>query len=72
MTEELRRQPYHKAGVATAEQGLVFLDGPDGVALAMTADAAEATARNLADAAKKARTQEPPAVPMPIKDASRR
>ncbi len=45
------------AGTATAEEGVVFLDGPDGVAVTMTADAAEATGRALIRAADQARSQ---------------
>ncbi|MBX4390259.1 hypothetical protein K4H03_29695, partial [Mycobacterium tuberculosis] len=56
------REPHQKSGVASAESGLVLLDGPDGVAIAMTPDAAEATARSLQEAAAEARTQPP----MPI------
>lgn len=46
-------------GVATAEQGQVLLDGPAGVATAMTPDAAEQTGHNLIAAAAQARQQEP-------------
>ena len=49
--------PEHVGGHAAAEQGVVVLDGPDGVAVAMTPDAAEATARSLAEAAAEARRQ---------------
>jgi hypothetical protein len=48
------------AGKATAEDGVVFLDGPDGVAVSLTPDAAEETGRELIDAAAQARTQSPP------------
>jgi len=48
-------QVYAEAGKATAEEGQVFLDGPDGVAVAMTPDAAEETARELTRAAAEAR-----------------
>jgi hypothetical protein len=51
-------EPMAKAGVASAEQGRVILDGPDGVAITMTADAAEGTARSLLAAAEKAKQQE--------------
>ena len=44
-------------GVATAEQGVVLLDGPDGVAIAMTPEAAEATGRSLIAAAEEAAGQ---------------
>ncbi len=43
------------AGSAFAEGGLVILDGPDGVAVTMTPDAAEETARRLLSAAQEAR-----------------
>ena len=59
------RQPHGKSGVASAEAGLVLLDGPDGVAIAMTPDAAEATARSLQQAAAEARTQPPMPMPLP-------
>jgi hypothetical protein len=45
------------AGKAIAEEGIVLLDGPDGVAVSMTADAAEGTGRALIRAADKARSQ---------------
>jgi len=48
-------EPREDAGRATAEDGVVILDGPDGVAVTMTADAAEKTAASLHEAAKKAR-----------------
>jgi hypothetical protein len=44
-------QPLTEAGIASAEDGLVILDGPDGVAITMTADAAQETARSLLSAA---------------------
>lgn len=44
-------------GIATAEQGVVLLDGPDGVAIAMTPEAAEATGRSLIAAAEEAAGQ---------------
>lgn len=50
-------QPETEPGVASAEGGLVFLDGPDGVAKTMTADAAARTGRSLIDAAAIARDQ---------------
>ncbi|WP_404476699.1 hypothetical protein [Novosphingobium sp. BL-52-GroH] len=43
-------QPRSDAGIATAEDGLVVLDGPNGVAVTMTAEAAAQTGRNLIDA----------------------
>ena len=50
-------EPEQAPGTAVAEEGLVVLDGPDGVALTMTADAAEGTARALLAAAEEARRQ---------------
>ena len=40
-----------------AEAGEVIVEGPDGVAVTMTADAAEETARRMLDAASEARRQ---------------
>lgn len=44
-------------GRASAEQGQVMLDGPDGVALTMTPEAAVGTAWSLLEAAEVARRQ---------------
>ncbi|MDR6850949.1 hypothetical protein J2Y54_000442 [Sphingomonas sp. BE123] len=55
------RQPHRLSGIASAEAGLVLLDGPAGVAIAMTPDAAEETARSLRRAAAEARGQRPAA-----------
>ncbi len=49
--------PHSDPGVAAAEGGLVFLDGPDGVAVTMTAAAAAETGRSLVDAAEVAERQ---------------
>jgi hypothetical protein len=54
---EGRLEPEREGGIATAEQGLVMLDGPNGVAIAMTPEAAESTARSLHDAAVEAMVQ---------------
>lgn len=59
------RAPQRDAGSASAEVGLVMLDGPDGVAIAMTPDAAEATGYSLIAAAKEARGQPPEPMPKP-------
>ncbi len=59
------REPHGKSGVASAEAGLVLLDGPDGVAIAMTPDAAEATALSLQQAAAEARNQPLTQMPTP-------
>jgi hypothetical protein len=49
--------PERNPGIATAEQGLVLLDGPDGVAISMTPEAAAETGRNLIAAAEEAAGQ---------------
>lgn len=49
--------PETEAGTATAEAGLVVLDGPDGVAVTMTAAAARGTGQSLLDAAALAERQ---------------
>jgi hypothetical protein len=41
-----------------AEQGQVLVEGPDGVAVTLTPDAAEETGRRLINAASQARRQE--------------
>ena len=50
-------QPELEPGIATAEDGLVILDGPDGVAVTMTPDAAACTGQSLIDAARLAGEQ---------------
>lgn len=50
-------EPEYKPGIATAEHGIVMLDGPNGVAVSMTADAADATGRSLIAAAEQASAQ---------------
>lgn len=49
--------PERSGGIATAEAGLVLLDGPNGIAVSMTPDAADDTALSLTLAAKEAREQ---------------
>lgn len=44
-------QPETEPGIASAEDGLVVLDGPDGVAITMTPDAAHKTGQSLISAA---------------------
>jgi hypothetical protein len=50
-------QPQSEPGVATAEDGLVVLDGPNGVAVTMTPDAAARTGHSLISAAGIAERQ---------------
>ena len=46
---------YDEPTTVTVIDGEVVLDGPDGVGLSMTPEAAETTGRRLVDAARKAR-----------------
>ncbi|WP_380875849.1 hypothetical protein ACFB49_06260 [Sphingomonas sp. DBB INV C78] len=50
-------QPQTDPGIASAEDGVVVLDGPDGVAVTMTANAAAQTGQSLITAAAIAREQ---------------
>jgi hypothetical protein len=47
------------AGKAVAEKGQVLLDGPDGIAIALTPDAAEITGQELLRAAAEAKAPAP-------------
>jgi hypothetical protein len=51
------RGVFEDAGRAFAEGGQVLLDGPDGISISLTPDAAEGTAQALMDAASRARSQ---------------
>jgi hypothetical protein len=48
---------YPEASEVNAEEGKVIVEGPDGVAVTLTPDAAEETARRLISAAADARRQ---------------
>lgn len=50
-------QPRDDPGLASAENGLVILDGPNGLAVTMTADAAVKTGQSLIAAARRAEEQ---------------
>ena len=50
-------QPQTAPGTASAEDGLVILDGPNGVAITMTPYAAQQTAASLISAAEIATRQ---------------
>jgi len=50
-------QAQTEPGIATAEEGFVILDGPDGVAVTMTAAAAAKTGQSLLSAARVAEHQ---------------
>jgi hypothetical protein len=49
--------PQQTPGVADAEQGQVILDGPNGIAVTFTPDAATGTGHSLLAAAERARSQ---------------
>jgi hypothetical protein len=51
--EKLETQP----GVVNAEDGYVFLDGPDGIAITLTPEAATIMGESLIAAAKAAKKQ---------------
>lgn len=57
MSEESSTEPYALPGVASAEAGHVVLDGPDGIAIALTLEAAQDTGESLIKAAEAARRQ---------------
>jgi len=48
-------RPCELPGTASVEDGVILLDGPDGVAVAMTPEAAIGTAHSLMQAAELAR-----------------
>lgn len=50
-------EPFADAGIATVEDGYVVLDGPDGIAITLTAEAAVATGRSLLEAGESALKQ---------------
>lgn len=58
----VRLKPSIVPGHATAEGDVVVLDGPDGIAVTMTADAADQTANSLHQAASQARRGTPTAL----------
>jgi hypothetical protein len=50
-------QPFSDPGIASAEDGQVVLEGPGGLAVTMTPDAAARTGRSLLEAAGEAERQ---------------
>ena len=54
---EDRHLPSARPGVATAEQGVVILDGPQGAVATLTPEAAAATGDSLQRAAGRAERQ---------------
>ncbi|MFL9841894.1 hypothetical protein ABS767_13040 [Sphingomonas sp. ST-64] len=57
MTEEPATEPFKSPGVASAEEGHVVLDGPDGIAITLTIGAARQTGESLIAAADAAARQ---------------
>lgn len=49
------KRAYDEATKVSVEDGEIVLDGPDGVGLSMTPEAAEETGRRLMEAASRAR-----------------
>lgn len=56
---EQTQHPQTKPGCVSMEHGQVMLDGPDGVAVAMTPEAALETGRRLIAAAERAGAHQP-------------
>ncbi|MEZ5654962.1 MAG: hypothetical protein R3E04_03575 [Sphingobium sp.] len=59
MTRNFHVEPFTEAGEASAEEGHVFLDGPDGVAITLTPEAARLTGERLIAASNAARRERP-------------
>ena len=57
MNEARQTEPYDEPGEASAEDGHVVMDGPDGIAITLTADAAVTTGQRLIEAGETARRQ---------------
>jgi len=53
----MSRTPHDTPTTASAEEGEVMLDGPDGLAVSLTPEAAKASAEAIADAADTAQRQ---------------
>ena len=57
MTKESPIEPEVDGVVAAADEGVVTVDGPLGIALSLTPEAAQSSARSLTDAAEAAHAQ---------------
>ena len=57
----MAQQPHDTPTKATAEHGEVMLDGPDGLAVSLTPEAAHKSAADISRAATEAGTQKRPA-----------
>ncbi|MEZ5654281.1 MAG: hypothetical protein R3E04_00095 [Sphingobium sp.] len=55
MADDTLRQPYDVAGEANVEDGHVVVDGPNGIAITLTADAAVLMGERLVAAGQAAR-----------------
>ena len=53
----MSRRPYEEPSEVAAENGKVLVDGPDGVAIALTPDAALETSERLSQAGAEAHGQ---------------
>lgn len=58
MPEANPPKPEIEPGEASAEEGVVVLDGPDGVAISIQPEPAAETGRRLIDAAQEASEQQ--------------
>jgi len=57
MSDPRTTQPFDSPGVASVEEGHVVLDGPDGIAITLTIEAARQTGESLVAAADAAARQ---------------
>ncbi|SDA16917.1 hypothetical protein [Sphingomonas sp. NFR15] len=64
----MTKQPEKTPAEATAERGEVLIEGPDGLALSLTPDAARRTASSIHAAACAAQAQGTDAQPLPPPD----
>jgi hypothetical protein len=64
----MSRTPHDTPTDASAEEGEVMLDGPDGLAVSLTPNAADASAAAIMQAANLARKQTPTVKPKPGHD----
>lgn len=63
MVEQNPTEVFSSPGAANAEKGFVVLDGPDGIAITLTPEAAIGTGESLIKAGKAARGQANSVVP---------
>lgn len=59
----MTKQPEKQPAQVTAERGEVMMDGPDGIAISLTPEAAHRTAQALHTAAGEAKQQRSPTIP---------